>query len=560
MNSSGKKIQPMNEAPPWTRGASIALAALILGAGITLAIYVHPYFDATNDGAVYILTAESLLDGEGYTYLDRPLTLRPPGYAVALMPLLAVAGMDFYILNMLTALFGVGCVALLFVHLRPTLGTAISFAVAAAVWLNPGFERLTTQVMSDVPGATLMVLCFVVERWARRNPSRAKDLLIGLCIAGAAYFRTIFVLILPAILCFRFLEWRRQEQSLGKLPDFLMRRVVLLAGVVILLMLPWQIRNSVVRSPQPTEHTWNYSYWVSMWHTDRSDPDSPRNGISEMRRPVKRRAGELVTVLGGRMQTHHPSMFRTTIGLIGLSCWLIVLFRRKEPAEIFGLAAMLVLTIYYSSRPRLALPVYLIMFPAVVEVALMAFRRIRLPGIDSRRMAQFAVAALVTIIVFMDLDPGADRLRIARRHQRFTLLARYLNSEYPGDMRFAAKFGGIYSIYLDRPVYSYGPACRRNGEAGMLQYVERYDIGGLIVNNESTQHCALPEFLKRHAARIDTVSPLLHIATLGVSASVIPETERESNPVEDDPALRDAPAAAAMSGSATQLAGTTVSP
>jgi len=38
---------------PWTRNASFALLALLAGAFLTLPWLVHPYFDATNDGAVY---------------------------------------------------------------------------------------------------------------------------------------------------------------------------------------------------------------------------------------------------------------------------------------------------------------------------------------------------------------------------------------------------------------------------------------------------------------------------------------------------------------------------
>ena len=145
--------------PPWTRSASLALAALVVGALVSLTWLVHPYFDITTDGSIYILTTESLLAGEGYSYLGDPFIVRPPGFSALLLPVLAAFGRDFYALNLYVSLFGVLAIALVFVYARPRTGTAVAFALGAAVWLNPQFQRLCTQVMSDVPGAALMLLC-----------------------------------------------------------------------------------------------------------------------------------------------------------------------------------------------------------------------------------------------------------------------------------------------------------------------------------------------------------------------------------------------------------------
>jgi hypothetical protein len=42
---------------------------------------VHPWYDATNDGSMYIATARALLAGEGYSYLGSPFLIRPPGFS-----------------------------------------------------------------------------------------------------------------------------------------------------------------------------------------------------------------------------------------------------------------------------------------------------------------------------------------------------------------------------------------------------------------------------------------------------------------------------------------------
>ena len=51
---------------PWSRSERQALLALAVLVLAVLPLLVHPWFDATNDGAVYLLTARALAAGEGY--------------------------------------------------------------------------------------------------------------------------------------------------------------------------------------------------------------------------------------------------------------------------------------------------------------------------------------------------------------------------------------------------------------------------------------------------------------------------------------------------------------
>ena len=50
-----------------------ALATLVALALASLAWLVHPWFDAVNDAALYLLTAKALAAGEGYSYLGENL-------------------------------------------------------------------------------------------------------------------------------------------------------------------------------------------------------------------------------------------------------------------------------------------------------------------------------------------------------------------------------------------------------------------------------------------------------------------------------------------------------
>ena len=69
-----------SRAPRWDRSATLALLALTTTTLVSLAWLVLPYFEISNDASLYILTAKSLLAGEGYSYLGQPFIIRPPGF------------------------------------------------------------------------------------------------------------------------------------------------------------------------------------------------------------------------------------------------------------------------------------------------------------------------------------------------------------------------------------------------------------------------------------------------------------------------------------------------
>jgi hypothetical protein len=60
------------------RGAWVAIP-LLLYAAACLFVWTDDSWRQHWDSGLYVLTARSLAAGEGYTYLDEPFFLRPPG-------------------------------------------------------------------------------------------------------------------------------------------------------------------------------------------------------------------------------------------------------------------------------------------------------------------------------------------------------------------------------------------------------------------------------------------------------------------------------------------------
>ena len=144
---------------------ALAVALLLLLA--SLAAFIHPWYLRNADAAMYIATARSLVEGDGYRYLGEPFWVRPPGFSLLLASLATLrGGGDFLWMNSLVAVTGALGTIALFALARARLGWPLALATAAAVWLNPGYQRLCTSILSDVPGCAAALACLW---WASRE-------------------------------------------------------------------------------------------------------------------------------------------------------------------------------------------------------------------------------------------------------------------------------------------------------------------------------------------------------------------------------------------------------
>src|SRR6266850_469568 len=127
-------MEPSPDGRAARRARALAALALLLVVGLSLIGSVHPWYDPTNDGSMYIATARSLVAGEGYSYLGIPFLIRPPGFSCLIAPLLAWRGTDFHALNLLVSAFGALGIVLFHLLLRERLGLVLSTLVPLVLW------------------------------------------------------------------------------------------------------------------------------------------------------------------------------------------------------------------------------------------------------------------------------------------------------------------------------------------------------------------------------------------------------------------------------------------
>src|SRR5262245_52776649 len=179
------------------------LAALFVALVVAGSLFwsVHPWYDPTNDGSMYIATARALVRGEGYSYLGIPFLIRPPGFSCLIAPILWARGTDFLALNLEVSLFGALGVFLFHLLLRARAGLVAATFVPLVLWFNAGYQELCNQVMSDVPGWTLLGACFLLERRCAKRRTEWTELALGAAIGLSSYVRAGNLLLVPAFLC-----------------------------------------------------------------------------------------------------------------------------------------------------------------------------------------------------------------------------------------------------------------------------------------------------------------------------------------------------------------------
>ena len=442
----------------WSRVDRVVLGALVVIVLLSTAFLIHPWYEPRPDAAIYLSTARSVAAGHGITYLESPAVVRPPGLPLLISPLMAGdSAPNFRHLNALIGLFGAAGVVLLFVYQRARVGWLLALLGALSIWLNPGYQRLCNQVMSDVPAIALVLLCLLIERWASRAPSTGREVALGLAIGASAMLRSSVALLVPAILVTRLLQ--QVENRLAPWPSFWWRRTGLLIVTVVVIMLPWSAYEQTHPPELPVDQTYLYSRSVGMWHVDPADPGSPRVPIRDLLRRPGKHITPILDVLGSRMQvrvgpgesTAEPAA--RTGNVVVASLLLVGLFsslwRRRSPMELFALVSLAFSLFYFSFIDRLMLPVYVFAFVGSID-SLRALLRRKM----NERVATVATGACLLLLIVVDFAPRAGWEQIRSEHEWYAEAMSKVRDALPPDARIASVRGMHHSVHLGRPVFN----------------------------------------------------------------------------------------------------------
>ncbi len=508
---------PEGDAPSGGRAERVALALFVVVLAVTLGFVVHPWFEPVRDASIYVSTARSLLAGDGYSYLGVPFITRPPGFSLLLAPVIALFGTSFRALNLYVGLFGAVAVVLFFVWMRPRLGWPPALAVALLLWFNPGFRRLSNEIMSDVPGLAAALVCLLVARWASRAPSWRREVVLGLAIGLSMHVRSLSALLLPAIVLSRLALGGVYGQKSWRLERARLKTLVALVLAALAVTVPWALRNRAVRPTPPMDQVAVYSYASAMWHQDFGDPDSPRLPWRKVLERVPKRTHEIADGLGSRLRDGIPyaraKVVKVRPGAGAVAALLLLgltycLLRYRGPAELFAVGNLAVVLVYFDFRARLLLPLFAIALASTAVMLRDLGRRFA-----SARLAEGIVVVAALVCAAVDLAPRQDWERIEWQHRSLVARADAVRLAVPPEARLATALGFYDALFLERPVYSLSLAVRRAGSPEAIEAViDRYGVDTLILSTSDTAESSLLDFVRtRYPDEVQIASDLFLI-------------------------------------------------
>jgi hypothetical protein len=220
----------------------IALAGFLLRAA--WALWVAPEsLNHTGDARFYHLTANLLADGHGYVQplpfvgggVEIPSSEHAPGWSLVLAAFSA-AGLDSYTAHELVA-SAVGAATVVCAGLigRRLGGARVGLLAACGTAAYPVFVALDGSLMADPPYALAVALCLVCAFRAVEEPSPWRSAVLGLAIGAAVLVRGEAVALLVFLLVP--VVWQLRARRLVHL--------AVAAGVAVLAVAPWAVRNSL---------------------------------------------------------------------------------------------------------------------------------------------------------------------------------------------------------------------------------------------------------------------------------------------------------------------------
>jgi hypothetical protein len=451
------------------------LTALVAWCVACVTVLVEDRFAEFVDSAIYLLTAESLWAGEGYTYLGGPFFVRPPGTSFLIAPFVGEAW-DHGRLNLAMQWIAVGSFAAVALAMSRLHGASIGILIALLFALNRLALNLYNAVLSELP----FMLFFYLAAWllmpARdgRQPGWGRGILGAVCLAASCYMRTIGLLALPGLVLMGFVRPRASPAGTpgdtaaapsaaapsaaapASPPPPSRWRGAVLAGLAFALTLPWMLwsQRAAAEATGPATQLLMFDYGTALLHVDPGDPDSPLVGLDGYLKRLRRHAMGFGKAVAEVLTGSHETPLPVVALVLSLAAILTALWTRRSLLDWFTLAYLALLLLYFTFADRLLLPMIPLLLSALIHGLLLGMRALG----QSRLSASVAVGLLAAGMLAVsaahaerDLAPHPIKRLNAQLDGE---IARWLREETPPDTLVMHERGPILSVLCDRRVYS----------------------------------------------------------------------------------------------------------
>jgi hypothetical protein len=450
----------------------VLLALLALWCVLAVTAFVEPHFGEYVDSAIYVLTAQSLRAGQGYTYLDQPFFVRPPGFAWMLQPLVGLP-LDHAALNRFlqaTAVAAFVAVALVLRRLHGALvGTLVALLFAISRPSVQSFDKLFAEF--SFMAAFFGALWLLTPAPGEGRVGWRRGVAGAVLLSASCWLRSVGLLALPPLALSGVL---RKDGRRWQGPA--------LAALALALHLPWMLwaREAASHAPRPATQMLMFDYPTALLRSDPGDPGSPlldaAGWVQRIQENTVAIASSLPNALLGIESGSSRQLEVDDVGVRdrpkpepGPLSWIVAaavaaamlhaLWGRRSLLDWYGAASIAMLLAYFTFTDRLLLPLFPVVLSALFFSAERLAARVPLPQRAralARATALAALAAGLAVVVY--LHWARDRVGPDFKQQNSVtdgFTAEWLIKHTSPDARVLHERGPILSILSGRRAYTY---------------------------------------------------------------------------------------------------------
>ena len=437
----------------------LTLVALVVYAILATTVWIDDQFRPQWDAACYVLTAQALATGEGYTYAGQPFFLRPPGTAYLISLFLAEDGsFDPLLLNRLIMVAAATSVAAIYFALSRYHRPWMALGVALLVGTCPVVVSWFNYVLSEFPYLTLVFLGIgLLKLSARRERGWWFLSLLAVLVLGAAFYcRSLAGLLLPAMLFVGWSEDRGRQHWRSVLPVLLF----------FALVLPWILHSRAAAqvAERPSEQLLLFDYATAIFREYPGDPDSALVPLSGWVQRFGDNARAICTALAEQMiGTRSAALGYALMGLILIGA-LRVLRRGAGLLDWYALSYLGVMLAYFTFERRLIVP----WMPVAYRYLLAACAGPALPWDSEFRGSRRATAAGGVLLALLlganlwrlpeSLDPFHEGRELTRRGMvkaDTDTLTDWITNSTPEDAVILCNQAPVLSLRTGRACYTW---------------------------------------------------------------------------------------------------------
>ena len=327
----------------WQKARPYALPAWLGFFTLLCVVGLNPYFRPDyHDNITYFVAAESILDGDGYTFQGAPIADWPPVTSLILAGVFAVFGSSIYAAKLVSVAAAVISILLANTLLRREQ-RADRLKTVALFTLTPIALLTATTIASDWICAAFSFACLLALWHLREKRGIGLAIAAGLCLGLAALTRQTGILLGVALLVQAFGLWREKGVR-AVIPEFVA------ASIGASMYLSWGAFTAAQLAKHPAL-TGNYANNGLSLFTDFSFPDLAISIFD-----LFWKWDSILERLG------IPSAFATALLVVPstiLLTGIVSTIRRREahPSDFYALAFLALILGYHWKMSRYLLPI-----------------------------------------------------------------------------------------------------------------------------------------------------------------------------------------------------------